>query len=57
MAYEWEHEEWRDAVLAAEDSGELDHYYWDRPARRPRDWDLDEAEWEPDGPFEGYDDE
>lgn len=31
MAYEWEAEEWRCAVEAAEDAGELDTYYWDRP--------------------------
>lgn len=54
MAYEWELEEWRCAVMAAEDAGELDDWYAEREAAR---WDRDEAEWEADGPFEGYDDE
>lgn len=30
-AYGFEREEWRCAVEAAEDAGELDTYYWDRP--------------------------
>lgn len=46
-AYWWERDEWRCAVEAAEDAGELDD---DRP--RPSDlWDWDETEFD-----EGEDD-
>lgn len=48
MAYSWEREEWRCAVQAAEDAGELDD---DRPTRSEL-WDWDETEFD-----EGQDDE
>jgi hypothetical protein len=60
MAYEWEREEWRCAVEAAEDAGELDTYYWDRPTKADLfdDYYDDQDEWEACGrPLEGEDDE
>lgn len=47
-AYEFEHEEHRCAVEAAEDAGELDTYYWDRPS--PGDFEPEDMEGEDDEP-------
>lgn len=50
-----EREEARCALQAAEDAGELDTFYWDRPSPGDFDWGDEERAWEHDEDFEGHD--